>query len=315
MPKPYVVVNRQLGGIGDFLMLSPVFRGIKEVCPDHEVHLITSSTYLNGALLDMARRNPYIDVIHDIDPRECTTPQTAAVHGFEGAQDLQLSYPLIKGAREFTDLNTACIAHEHTVDSPKHRTLIWCEETGVFPSDYSPIYSTTKKERQAAKDVFKRLGWEGKKVVGVTVSSMHPARMLHALRLKELLEALQAKGYTPVTIDAQFTTSWAQSIAGISLTETFALVEQMSGFISTDTGLLHVAGTMKVPLVGIFGAVPSKARIAYYANAVGLDTSLACAPCWYNHSCCEDADVNNHFACMQRVSVPQVLDALDKVMK
>lgn len=58
--------------------------------------------------------------------------------------------------------------------------------------------------------------------------------------------------------------------------ELVALTSQVDCVISPDSGLLHIAGGLDVPMIGIFGAFPSSLRIKHYHNAIGIDSNTNC---------------------------------------
>ena len=127
--------------------------------------------------------------------------------------------------------------------------------------------------------------------------------------MMELLARLRADGYHPVTIDAKYAVDGYEAVCDLNVHQTFALMNCMQAVISHDTGTLHMAGTLGVPLVGVFGSIPSEARMTYYKGEV-IDTHLACAPCWYQHTCLNNEDPKTHFACMRTVSVDTVMAKL-----
>lgn len=57
---------------------------------------------------------------------------------------------------------------------------------------------------------------------------------------------------------------------------TIALIKNSDVMIGTDSGLLHIAGGLGTPMVGLFGAFPSELRLKYYKNAIGLDADSSC---------------------------------------
>lgn len=58
--------------------------------------------------------------------------------------------------------------------------------------------------------------------------------------------------------------------------ELVALTSQVDCVISPDSGLLHIAGGLSIPMIGIFGAFPSSLRIKHYVNAIGIDSNTNC---------------------------------------
>ena len=314
MSKPYIAVLRQLGGLGDALLLSPVALGLRERFPEYDVHLITDSTYMDGALTHIAARNPYWSVVHDIPLDEATTFETVAVQRRPSGGDIH-DYDVVKRAEGLIDLNNVCIVTEQNHPNPPHRTTIWCDAAGVAPSDPRPIYRTTRKERDAAKAYFDAQGWsEGAGyVIGLSLAAMDVARALPDRSIYDIVQAITDAGGIPVTVDPLAQIPGVPSIVGKGLPEVFALIERMDAFVGVDSGLLHIAGAVKTPLVGLFGSIPAGKRVAYY-NARALQATIPCAPCWYRQPCRLDPNIDAHFACMKGFTGDMVRKELESLL-
>ena len=101
------------------------------------------------------------------------------------------------------------------------------------------------------------------------------------------------------------------NLAGeLSLRESITAISLCSAFISNDSGLMHTASAMHVPLAAVFGPTQphktapletkdKKVKILYH--------KVHCAPCLYR-----DCPVDH--ACMKAVSVDEVWDALTQLL-
>jgi len=65
----------------------------------------------------------------------------------------------------------------------------------------------------------------------------------------------------------------------LTLTETLAVMTLMDGFIAPDSGLLHCAGALGLPAVGLFGPYQWQKRTPYFPTVHGLNGQAPCAPC------------------------------------
>lgn len=102
------------------------------------------------------------------------------------------------------------------------------------------------------------------------------------------------------------------SLAGeLDLALTAGLIRDSAVFIGPDSGLAHLAAALGVPTVVLFG--PSDCRkwgIVNGRHAV-VRKDLPCAPCFmfgYSKPC-------NSFECMRQIEVPDVIDAVARVIK
>ena len=316
MSKKHIIVVRQLGGIGDFIMISPVFRALKAKYPKHQLRLVTSKRFEDGVLLKLADRNPYIDVIHDIDPTEWSTPDTAKWQRFKVERDIR-EHPLLAKAAQIIDLNTACMQHEcrGIENITLSRTQIWCEAAGVEVGNPFPIHNLSSAEKHRAKTHFDERGWHDRPVVGFAPSSRAHSRSLNRTVATEIAWKLHDAGLRPVLVHTPFTLEGLDSVNEDVLT-TFALIHAMDGFVSVDSAPLHMAGAMRVPLVGLFGPTDPRFRMeAYYGSALNAKNTVPCAPCWYDLPCTRPGHPVRQYSCMGQIQPSIVVEEIQRLMR
>jgi heptosyltransferase II len=88
----------------------------------------------------------------------------------------------------------------------------------------------------------------------------------------------------------------------VSLLELAALLKKCRVFVTNDSGPMHIAVAMGVPLVSMFGASPVTGFSPYNDSSVVLKSSLPCHPC-YEHSC-----RRGDLGCMYGITVDLVLE-------
>jgi heptosyltransferase-2 len=94
----------------------------------------------------------------------------------------------------------------------------------------------------------------------------------------------------------------------LTLMHTAALLQQCRLLLSNDSGLMHMATALQVPVVAVFG--PTVQEFGFYpfqARAHVVHTDLACRPCSSKGSACCP---RGHHQCMQRLPSAQVLAAV-----
>lgn len=308
-----VVVVRQLGGIGDVLSMSCVYRGLKEKYPNKTITLITAKIYLGAALLDIAEHNPFIDEIFCYEPFEGTTENTKRVWHREFGNSPSIddgSDPLIRDAYEVIDLNTACVDYEWAVQPniTKPRYQIWAEKANVWPlKDTSPAYVITEGEQEKADTYLKK--YEGQTLIGVGISAFDRKRAMGVGHLHTICHQLQERGYTPITFDPTFTFPDVEYKIGYRISEVMPIINRLKAMITVDSGLLHMAGAVKTPVIGLFGPTdPSMRMNTYIGSAIDSRKLMACAPCWYRYSCLSSLDENEHYKCMKRIPIDVVVE-------
>ena len=97
------------------------------------------------------------------------------------------------------------------------------------------------------------------------------------------------------------------STGKLSLMHTAALLQQCQLLLSNDSGLMHMATALRVPVVAIFG--PTVQEFGFYpfkACAQVISAELTCRPCSTKGS---TRCPRGHHQCMQQVTVAQVYTA------
>jgi ADP-heptose:LPS heptosyltransferase len=98
------------------------------------------------------------------------------------------------------------------------------------------------------------------------------------------------------------------NLAGrLSVKEFGALLQRADALLTCDTGPMHIGAALETPLVVLSGAADPDRTGPLTANStVLIDRSLACVPC--RDRICARGDV----LCMQNLSVPAVVDAVER---
>ena len=93
-----------------------------------------------------------------------------------------------------------------------------------------------------------------------------------------------------------------------SLGEAMALIEKCALFITNDSGLMHVAAALNVPLVAIFGSTNSVTTGPLGINNRVVQIPMECSPCLKSEC------PKGHFNCMAQIGVDMVFDAVKEML-
>lgn len=113
------------------------------------------------------------------------------------------------------------------------------------------------------------------------------------------------------TLVQQLNVPVLNSAGQLSLMHTAALLQQCRLLLSNDSGLMHLATALSVPVVAVFG--PTVQAFGFYpfqARAAVVSAPLDCRPCSTKGSL---ACPLGHHQCMQQVTVPQVVAAAQRL--
>lgn len=311
-----ITVLRQLGGIGDMLLCGPVFRGLKEKYPDCNLTVGTSWMYASGALPALLKGNPYIDNVVRIEPTQYA-PNMLRTHRHEYRDVANDFIPVcVQEADLVIELNVICAVVE-TLTQPnvtKHRTDIWCEHAGVNPSCKKPILNLTKEElAEGARWCDENLG-EGIRV-GLPLKAM--ANIRSWPHSDDFAFDLQRKGYKVVTIDPiRRVHDSIPALIGKQIRFVASVIANLDIVVTPDTGILHVAGAVGTPILGLFGSTIPELRMREYAGRFTVPKRIIpCGGCFYTYPCLRERDTTLHGACMTRISRKLAMHEMEKYLE
>lgn len=97
---------------------------------------------------------------------------------------------------------------------------------------------------------------------------------------------------------------------GLPLPTVAAILSRCRAAVTPDTGFLHLCGCLRVPFVGIFGAIAPQLRTTLYENHIDLIADdVPCAPCFEipKHVACK-------LQCLQAIDVEMVYRGLNELL-
>jgi len=106
-------------------------------------------------------------------------------------------------------------------------------------------------------------------------------------------------------------------VGSLSLYETVALLEKARFFIGIDSGILHMAGSVGTPCVGLFGPTAAEFFLHSKTLSIGVYSQIECIGCQHNPAGVPHwrDDCPQSILCMNQISVEQVLDATMELLR
>lgn len=288
-----ICVYRNLGGLGDILMATPIAKGAKKKYPKCHVTYAVDTKYANGGLLALLENNPYIDEIID--------------------------YTLFK--REdydvYGDITRVGLPEEKPYTIPPNRIDLFAQSMGIpLFGDFLPTYIVTEEERQ---DAFKWMdrnlnGINCKALIAVHTRSNDPKRTWPKQNVMRFVDLARRSGYHCLIFGwgdprDEWNLAGSTRVFDFPTRKAAAILDQCDVLVCPDSMMLHLGGALSMKMVSIFGAMPPACRINHYQNAVAVvNTQLACLGCIYSQC-------DKNFMCMQSVTEQQVLQSVEKQLE
>jgi len=200
------------------------------------------------------------------------------------------------------------------------RTEMFAELLDVKKIDYStdwklhPLHSW----RTAALAKLKEAGLSDKKVdyIAVQTTADGWSRMWPKPRWVEFVELALSAGYEVALLsDKQDfdVPAGAINLTGkLSIEEYAGVIAECAIFVGPDSSGIHLAGSMDVPGIGLFGSVDPSLRIAHYDSVSAIVGKEKCVPCndSRDYSCLEEAHCP---VCIWNIEPSEILEQAQKI--
>lgn len=249
------------GRYGDLLLLTPVLRELKLRYPKCTLQVSTLPGY-RDAIIGL----PYVDNFLPY-PLPMDGTQT---HPYGTLLSLEVLSSLTGREREL------------------HMTDLFAERLGVENiTDKKPHLVLSNEEVAWALDVYPRIG---KTRVAVQIKSSTPSRNYPTVQMGEVVRRLHGRGWEvmflglPNEVNGETKPRLVNCAADkLTFRQSAAVVATADVFLGPDSSLIHVAGALGVPAIGLFSVVPHELRTAYCPTTKVMQASKGCdiAPCFH----------------------------------
>ncbi len=335
------IVVRMPNWLGDCVMGTPVLQDLRDhfphakitvMCQSNVAGLLTHDPHID-AILSYKRPNGWIhrkehrDVIEPIKREQfdlgilLTNSFSSAWWFWKAGVKQRIGFAgnlrswLLTEAVPFPkNLQT-----QHLVDT--YKNLL--DPLGIPHSNTFPHLYVTEQERAHARELLVRCGWDPQKycLIGVNPGAAYgSAKCWLPDRFTELTKKLledprvfvvffgDAAGTPLVNGICESFPERVLNLAGkTNLRELISLVALCEGFLTNDSGPMHIAAALGTPLVALFGST-SDVKTGPYGSGPKcvIHKHVECSPC-YKRVCPID------FRCMKRIEVDEVYEAIQRV--
>jgi len=328
----------RLSSLGDILLTTPVLRLLREHCPAARIDFLTKATYQ-----DVLYANPCVDRLLLLEPQQGLRETLRSIRQTHYVVVVDLhrtlrSRLLYRGLRAQHKLTytkrtwrRALMVH---LGWNTLRAMTPVPELYVAPlrrlGITAPLPPLEMHLTAESRNAMRTYLWQespasaARPLLAVAPGAHWATKRWPVERFAAVAEALaQAQQAAVVVLGSAEDGLLAQelcqrlsvpvldSTGKLSLMHTAALLQQCHLLLSNDSGLMHMATALRVPVVAIFG--PTVQEFGFYpfkAWAQVVSADLPCRPCSTKGSrCCP----RGHHQCMQQVTVEQVCTAAHTV--
>jgi heptosyltransferase-2 len=324
----------RLSSLGDVLLTTPVLRLIQQHCPAAQIHFMVKALYA-----DLVRAHPCVERVVCVDEKQSLPEMIRSLRQTQYDLVLDLHRTLRSRMLYYGLWARHKLAYnKHTVRRALLVSLGWntLQAMTPVPELYAvPLRRLGMRQPLPALEMHLAPGsaeamqayLEGvfapgyqRPLLALAPGARWPTKRWSVERFAAVAETLaSAQGAGVVVLGGREDTQLAAELCArlrvpvldstgkLSLMQTAAMLQRCRLLLSNDSGLMHMAAALNVPVVAIFG--PTVQEFGFYpfqARAQVVSAVLACRPCSTKGSArCP----RGHHHCMQQVTVPQVLSA------
>lgn len=233
------------------------------------------------------------------------------------------AYPL--AIRDSTDcmvsLETSVAMMEREKDT--HMTDLFAERLGLGEiTDKKPDFFLSNDERNWAHDAYPKD--KKQKRVAIQVKSSTPSRDYPPAQMAKAISRLEGRGWDVLLLGLPHEIRGANRPQVIncandqlSFRQSAAVLATADVFLGPDSALIHVAGALGVPAVGLFSVVPWKLRTAYCPTTFVIQANKGCdiTPCFHAPRSSSGFPLNGPCQKDRKCSALDTIDPHDVVAK
>ena len=330
----------RLSSLGDILLMTPLINLLRRVCPHVEIDVLTKAEYR-----DLLRSHPGITRLLSLDSEKLLRHTLSGLR----AETYDLAVDLHCTLRSQLLLRMLRARRKLTYDKRVLRRALlvrlgWNTLRGMTPVpelyaaplrrlglkgqlgpptmhlDSGSAEAATERIARCLPEAFDR------PLLAVAPGARWPTKRWPVERFAAVAQELAQEREAAVVIlggphEAQLASALCDNLdvpvincaATLPLMHSAALLGRCRLLISNDSGLMHMAAALQVPVVAIFG--PTVQEFGFYpfqARAEVVSEPLSCRPCSTKGSM---TCPRGHHACMQDVSSARVLAAASTMWK
>lgn len=305
----YVVSNVGLS-YGDYLMLTPLFRGLKQKYDNTDIIFASEI----DEELNILSGNPYVSSIIDFD---------VFLEMYKGGRNIFNA--VFDGVYQIPSIIKDDI-FKHT-----NSYKAYCEDAEVTPLSYIPDYFLQPKEKEDASCLLNNNGIQEKEYIFIQTEASSPIRNWHpknvkelAFRLAETNKVVLVGAYPKWFSEFDFQHENILYLVGkTSVRNACAILSMAKLVVCPDSLFAHISGALGVNCLVLMSSFPAELRYSYMPTVQALQKKFSCAPCMlHNIDCCKNGsnlqadEDGNHYSmpCMLSIGVDEVCKVVEDLL-
>lgn len=286
-----ILIVRQHNQLGDMITIIPLFRGLTETFPGCEITTIASPSNINGVknnpflkesfpfdkskLASFSYLTKFISILRgDYDliivPTTVSISFTSNLIARLAKGDYRIGPASLNGEINkesyFFNMRVALDWRKTPDVNSYEKSLEIVKGIGVKASCFKGVITTDDADRKFADDFIRKTRKkEGDLLIGMHPGAGKPQNRWSANNFVELIKRVREKHSAVIYLTGgggdkeilDYINSKLEKPAELFYNTTIPEIAALAGksdlFISTDTGIMHVAGATEVPLIAIFG--------------------------------------------------------------
>jgi len=316
----------RLSSFGDILLTTPLIRSVKNSYPDLKIDFALREEYR-----DLLKFNPYLNELHLYSGKYKSNPlllQKLNENEYDLVIDLQnnlRSRQLLRGFRK-----SKILFNKRNLDKflLVHFKINRLKDATSIPERYAQTLLDLELDNKGldlfTKNETSHLLLNKNNLIGLCPGSKHFTKMWPAEYFIELGNLLQQNGYKIAVFGGKDDKQMCEYINSNlndsinlcndnDILQTAADIKICKAIYCNDSGLMHAASAVGVPVISIFGSTVKEFGFSPYncKNLILENNSLSCRPCTHiGRANCP----KKHFNCMKQISPRTAFDSLNLIL-
>lgn len=323
-PYQKILVVR-LSSLGDILLTTPLIRSLKKINPKLEIHFVLREEYK-----DVLLHNPFISKLITLkrEDSNSTKKEILSKNNYDFVIDLQ------------NNLRSRYLTNSLVCPKVRFRKLSWqkfllvkfkinkLSDALPIPERYASVIDDLNLDREGLDLFANKKSSESlnglTNLIGFCPGSRHYTKMWPKEYYIELGKKSIGNGFNIVLFggndDKEICTEISSSLSKCvnlcndnDILQTAADMKMCKTIVCNDSGLMHTACAVKVPIIAIFGSTVKEFGFTPYRsiNLILENKSLTCRPCSHiGRSNCP----KKHFKCMKEITPEMVNNSLIQLL-